>query len=265
MAELIAVWGSPNAGKTVFAMKLARYLSRKHSVYTVLADTVTPGLPVVFPKRKKEKLYSLGAALSAPDITREEIEAVTVTVDSMNHAGFLGYTDKENRRSYPVFNDHRIRQLLLLLMDMSDYVIVDCTSVPEQISAAAMQIASTTFRIVTPDVKSHTFCASQVPLLAELGIQADEQVVVLNHTGKWVFSPDEAAKAAFGTSSTLPFSREIAEASASGDLDEALHDRRFNRQFNRLMAVCHFQEQTSPKRKPFCFPRAKAKAEAPKK
>ena len=53
MGKLIAVWGSPDSGKTTFSVKLAEALynrSRgKSAVIVVFTDIVTPSIPVIFP------------------------------------------------------------------------------------------------------------------------------------------------------------------------------------------------------------------------
>ena len=74
MAKTIAVWGSPNSGKTTFATKLARaiYDEDQSTVSVVYADMETPALPVIFPNYKKEDLYRIekgikeGCGVDAP-------------------------------------------------------------------------------------------------------------------------------------------------------------------------------------------------------
>ena len=75
MAKIIAVWGSPNSGKTTFATKLARaiYDEYQSTVIVVYADMETPTLPVIFPNYKKEDLYSVGVPLSKTEITQENV------------------------------------------------------------------------------------------------------------------------------------------------------------------------------------------------
>ena len=55
MSKLIAVWGTPDSGKTTFATKLARsiYEEYQSTVIVVYADNETPTLPVIFPNYKK--------------------------------------------------------------------------------------------------------------------------------------------------------------------------------------------------------------------
>ncbi len=77
MGKMIAVWGSPASGKTVFSIKLAQTLyhrSRgKNAVIVVFADVRTPTIPVVFPNFKSEDVYSVGEVLSKPDINTDDV------------------------------------------------------------------------------------------------------------------------------------------------------------------------------------------------
>ena len=64
MGKLIAVWGSPDSGKTTFSVKLAEALynrSRgKSAVIVVFTDIVTPTIPVIFPNFRSEDVFSVG-------------------------------------------------------------------------------------------------------------------------------------------------------------------------------------------------------------
>ena len=88
MAEgkIIAVWGSPNSGKTTFATKLAAsiYSSFESTVITLFCDLETPVLPVLFPFHKPEELGSVGVPLSKT--VKRVISSATMTVE---HATWL--------------------------------------------------------------------------------------------------------------------------------------------------------------------------------
>ena len=75
MSKLIAVWGTPDSGKTTFATKLARsiYEEYQSTVIVVYADNETTTLPVIFPNFKKEDMFSVGAALAKTDVTQEDV------------------------------------------------------------------------------------------------------------------------------------------------------------------------------------------------
>ena len=102
MSKLIAVWGTPDSGKTTFATKLARsiYEEYQSTVIVVYADNETPALPVVFSNYKKEDMFSVGAALAKTDVTQEDVVKQLVTVKDKQNFGFLGFTDGENRFIY---------------------------------------------------------------------------------------------------------------------------------------------------------------------
>ena len=73
--KIIAVWGSPNSGKTTFATKLATaiYDSYQATVIVLYTDLETPVLPVLFPNSKPEDIGSVGVPLSKTEVDRDEV------------------------------------------------------------------------------------------------------------------------------------------------------------------------------------------------
>ena len=45
----------------------------------------------------------------------------------MAESNVFGFTDGENRYTYPSFDETKIRSLLAVLSTLADFVIVDCT------------------------------------------------------------------------------------------------------------------------------------------
>lgn len=71
--QMLAVWGSPGAGKTVTAVKLAAELAkRKKNVVLVFTDLTAPPLPAVAAEGKLPEV-SVGELLSAPGMTQEQV------------------------------------------------------------------------------------------------------------------------------------------------------------------------------------------------
>ena len=71
--QMLAVWGSPGAGKTVVAVKLALELSkRKKNVVLVFTDVTAPTLPAVVSEKKLPDV-SAGELLAAPGMTQEQV------------------------------------------------------------------------------------------------------------------------------------------------------------------------------------------------
>ena len=137
MSKLIAVWGTPQSGKTTFTVKLANALNLGgkgksiHSAIAVFPDITTPVVPTVFPNKKDEELYSLGSVLQKPDLTRNLVVSNTIFVKDRSNLGFLGYTAKENRYSYAEYTREKAETFLGCVMSIAEYVVVDCSSDPE--------------------------------------------------------------------------------------------------------------------------------------
>ena len=115
MGKLIAVWGSPDSGKTTFSVKLAEALynrSRgKSAVIVVFTDIVTPTIPVIFPNFRSEDVFSVGTILTKPDFFADDVVSnMVMTKDRMN-LGYLGYKDSENHHSYPEYTDKKAMRL----------------------------------------------------------------------------------------------------------------------------------------------------------
>ena len=73
-AEILAVWGSPGSGKSVFSGLLAAVLEhRKNKVIIVSPNILTPMLPVFLPQENIINRYSVGQIFEQPDITEAEI------------------------------------------------------------------------------------------------------------------------------------------------------------------------------------------------
>ena len=96
--KIIAVWGSPNSGKTTFATTLATaiYDTFNSTVIVLYTDLNAPVLPVIFPNEKSEDLGSVGIPLSKTEIETETVIQNLVTVKARQNFGFIGYRTGEN-------------------------------------------------------------------------------------------------------------------------------------------------------------------------
>ena len=230
--KIIAVWGSPNSGKTTFATKLATaiYASFESTVITLFTDLETPVLPVLFPFDKTEDLGSVGVPLSKTEVEQGDIINNLVTVKDMQNFGFLGYKTGENRFSYPKFGKAKAEDLLNELCRLADYVIVDCTSnlSDNVIAQTAIEKADQIIRLSSPDLKSLSFYLSQLAVYGDSKYRLDEHIHGINTTNVDVFMPIEEAKAQFGEISfTVPFSSAVKEQMQQGKLHVRTSDKRF--------------------------------------
>ena len=102
--QMLAVWGSPGAGKTVTAVKLAAELAkRKKNVVLVFTDLTAPSLPAVAAEGKLPEA-SVGELLSAPGMTQEQVLKTCVPCEKHPYISFLGYKSGENVFTYAEYS-----------------------------------------------------------------------------------------------------------------------------------------------------------------
>lgn len=233
MSKLIAVWGSPNSGKTTFALKLALsiYDLYKSTLIILHPDMETPVLPVLFPNRKSDELCSVGAALAKTEITQDEVIRHMVTVKGKVDFALLGYKDGENRYTYPEYDEQKARSLLQVLGNIADYVIVDCTSrLDNGISDAALKQADHVLRLATPDFKSIVFYTSQMPLYSEPKYRLEEHIQGINIINSDVYDPNEDIRHFYqDICFTLPYCRELKQQMQDGTLFSGVKNNKYRR------------------------------------
>ena len=239
MSKTIAIWGSPNSGKTTFATKLAQTIYEKYQATVILlyADNETPTLPVIFPNYKKEDMFSVGGALAKTDITQEDVIKQLVTIKQKQNFGFLGFVDSENRYTYPSFDETKVRTLLTVLSTLADFVIVDCTSnLKNPISRVSIKEADEVIRLASPDLKSVSFFASQLPLYADPVFGLDRQIQGINVPDADLYMPIEEAKSRLHDPRfVIPYSRAVKEQMLDGKLTEPVNDKKFNDKFKAIV------------------------------
>ena len=230
--KIIAVWGSPNSGKTTFATKLATaiYESFETTVIVLYTDLETPVLPILFPFHKNEELASVGYPLSKTEVEQGDVIASMITVKEMQNFGFLGYKTGENKYTYPKFGKAKAEDLLTELCRIADYVVVDCTSNLDgnPIAQTAIEKADQILRLSSPDLKSISFYLSQLPVYTDSKFRLDDHIQGLNTPNVDVFMPIEEAKTQLGELSfTIPFSASVKEQMQKGQLHMKTSDKRF--------------------------------------
>lgn len=239
MSKMIAIWGAPNSGKTTFATKLARtiYDEYQATVIVVYTDYETPTLPVVFPNYKKEDLCSIGVALSKTDIDRHEVVKQMVTVKDKQNFAFLGFTDGENKYTYPAFDTNKVRALYSVLSALADYVIVDCTgSLDNPLSKVAVCEADEVIRLSAPTLKSVSYLSSQLPLYVDPVFRLETHIQGICVTDADLYMPIEDAKAQLhDVRFTIPYCIATKQQMLDGKLYEVVKDKKFNEKFKAIV------------------------------
>ena len=213
MSKLIAIWGSPQSGKTTLAVKLALELDNRKAgnILVLHTDNITPAMPVLFPFERD--VLSIGHALSAVEISPTDILQAAVVPKGRDNLGFLGYAYGDNQFSYPAFDKEKAANFLSALKSLADYVIVDCSSQYNNVlSRAALSVADTIIKLATPELKVISFFLSQTPLYASPEYDLTEAVQGLNITQSGFFQPLEECREYFKNPAfTLPFCQQIQE------------------------------------------------------
>ena len=234
MGKLIAVWRTPNSGKTTLSVKLAEAIygrSRgKSSVIVVFTDIVTPTLPVVFPNFRSEDIYSVGSVLSKPDFFADDVVSNIVMTKNRMNLGYLGYKDGENRHSYPEYTETKAKYFFNILVGIADFVIVDCMSMLDfsLLTRVALENADQTVRLATPDLKCISFRMSQMKIFASHGYLKDSDVAVMNIPRQDLNLSAADARTHFGKIEfTVPYCPGIVEQYMEGFLYEGMKDKKF--------------------------------------
>lgn len=180
MGKVIAIWGSPNSGKSTISIKLAKEISKKNSVVVIFTDTLAPVIPTV--QESIDTTKSLGNVLLG-DITKDLILKNCIEAPNIKNLGFLGYKQGENIFSYPQYSENRVLELIDKLKELVDYIIIDASSniINDLISIVSLEVADTVFRVNSPELKNISYFDSILPLLTDPKFKVDNQINILSN------------------------------------------------------------------------------------
>ena len=194
MGKLIAVCGSAGSGKTTFSVKFAETLYHrshgKHSVIALFCDIVTPSIPVIFPNRREEDLFSVGSVLSKTDFYADDVVShMMMTKDRMN-LGYLGYLSGENKNSFPEYKDVRAKNFLARKtaeLYPDDYAVNGEAwerVQPKDLTAAEIGVKLGSTWVPTEDIEAFVHELLGTSYYARRKIK----VKYIPHTAQWVIS-----------------------------------------------------------------------------
>jgi MinD-like ATPase involved in chromosome partitioning or flagellar assembly len=221
--QMIAVWGSPNSGKTLTSVRIAKALAdRREDVILILPDLVCPMLPVLLPMQTLLG-ESLGELLAGEEVTQEKILNACILPGRAEHLSLLGYKKGENICTHAEYTRERAVDLFILLRHLARYVVVDCSSVlsTDMLSIVAMESADKVLRLSSCELKSLSFFNSQLPLLLDRRYRTESHVKVLSNI-QHAMTRKEMGEALGGIDIEIPHVAELDECIQTGRVFDTL-------------------------------------------
>ena len=233
MAKQIAVWGTPDSGKSVLATKLALELTEMGKrVAVVYTDDRAPVLPMLFPGTRAAREYSVGAVLERVLMTPDDVLRQANLCRHHRELALFGYAAGENRQSYPAVLSEKATELYGILNRLADVLIVDCSAAlyDSPLSDVAVRTADRTLYLLTPEPKALQYRLSQMPLYPKVAVQN----VLVSVYGDVRAAERETVQACVGVLANVPYSQAIRQQSADGTLLSPIRDRGFQRAVRKL-------------------------------
>jgi len=222
-SQIIAIWGSPSSGKTTTSVKLAKALSeKKKNVIVVFADIIVPTLLTILPTVGSEG-KSLGRLLAEPELTQETILKNLITMRKNDYISFLGYGKAENKFTYAKYSKDKIIDFMVLLRHLSDYVIIDCSSIitDDLFTAMTLEIADKVLRLSSCDIKGLSYMSSYLPLLSERRFGIEKHIKILSNTNDSMLK-SEMTESLSGIDLYIPYVKELSDQYLYGELFQTL-------------------------------------------
>lgn len=216
--KVIAVWGSPGAGKTVTAAALAwRYGGqRKLRTALVFCGSLAPMLPCAAEDAEIIRRRSLGSICAARTVTRELAWENRCLLRGVDTIALYGFLRGEHAGNYPPLGARQAAELIGALRGLYEVVVLDCASDAgnEPLTEAALREADEVVRLMSCELKSLSFYASETVRLEERGIGTKRFLRVVSNVKDRERAERMYRRAAFW----LPYAEEVEQANLAGDL-----------------------------------------------
>lgn len=225
-ATLIAIYGVPGCGKTMFSLCLShklQQLAKGYAIY-ISADTLIPQMAALLPGTEHSDKDCLGRLLQRSNYSPQVLMEYMLVHPQNKDLGILGFATGVTPQTYR-FSQSDVSTLMACICKLDlditakNYIIVDCNSNPlgDPLSEYAITHADHRLRLVTADLRGLMYDRSMHTALR------DEQY---GWKDTWLVAsrllpeaPVEESIDAFGKFQlVLPYSRELEITFASGRL-----------------------------------------------
>lgn len=224
MSKIIAVWGSPGSGKSMFCSVLAKMFTRekRHKAIIISGDQMTPMLPVWLPDQIIETESSVGNVLTSLEIDSAITASHVVVLKSFPFIGVMGYAAKENPLSYPEVRYEKYRELIASAARLVDYVILDCpASLTCLFTPAAIESAHLSICMLTPDLKGINYLQAQQALLIDPKFKLDSHLYLAGMARPY-HALDEMSHIVGNFAGLFPYAKEIDRCATEGGMFGAI-------------------------------------------
>lgn len=227
MAINIAVWGNPGSGKTTMAIKLAKGFAKNGYGNVILVFADDQGSPLNYAFEKLEiKGSSLGALITSPNITEEDVLKTLAQPAHETNLGLLGYGAGESFDTFPVLNAHLVQVLYKTLDEIADVIITDCSTDFNRnlISRYVLKRSDRVITMGSCDNRCLSFFRAMENQMRELKIE-ERQSLILNN----VFQNDGMdliSDQLYGADFGIEFDPRILRQSSEGKIIQTLADRK---------------------------------------
>lgn len=252
MGKVIAIWGSPNSGKTTLSIKLAKQLSKQNSVIVLFTDILAPVIPTL--KDDIDTKRSLGNVLSVATLSDDVILKNCIEVDKIKNIAFLGYTQGENVFTYPQYTDERVKELIDHLKALADYVIIDTSSnfINDLITISALEVSDKVLRVNSAELKNISYFDSYLPLLIDKRFKSDSHINILSNSR--IDDAQDELKDIYNIRATIEYSDEIREQGLCSELLSNLSSKeqdKLSLKLNKIISMINNCENEVVKKKGF--------------
>ncbi len=237
--QRIMITGAPYSGKTTLSLKIAKYIEKNLKKTVIVVFAQDKGSPTTYAfYEMQEEGQSLGALISTPEITEEDIKETLFIPKGTKDIGILGYCKNESFYDHPeIIDGHssQLKNLFMALERMADYIIIDGTSDYENNSITGYGIDNfdTTIYVSRADVCSLSYYRSDMPLLKGV-VGRPLDAVILNDINAFS-GVDVIEERMSDLDYVLPYEVQVFEQSLQGQMIEEITAKKRRQNFGYMI------------------------------
>jgi hypothetical protein len=196
---IVAVWGSPGAGKTSVSTAIAWALIKKVSVkapYIMLAgnDRFIPALGLLLPEAEIDpKVKSISDLLMMPEVTTDDIWNNIVVHPAADNLCIMGNKKGDQASSFGDGEDVAAKRFIRAARDTMAVTVIDCGNpIQDILSYHALREADIVISLLEPDTKGVLFYKSMQDYFQVCYESAKINILALSYTHYTTIAPENS-------------------------------------------------------------------------